>query len=117
MKLFLKLAAAILVNMLAVYLAAYYVRDFTVSGGWTAYLEIAAALTLLNLILKPILKLIFAPIILLTLGFGLILVNAIVLKVLTLFPLTITISGTLAYVLGAIIISFVNFVFHFATKA
>ncbi len=62
-----------LVWALATYLDAY----FFVTGGWKAFVIIAALLTLMNLLVRPILDLIVAPLRLLANLLAMILVNGI----------------------------------------
>lgn len=116
MRILAKLIMAVLVNMVGLYAATEFVNGFMVVGGLKAFIVLAAILTVLNLILKPILQIILAPIIFITLGLGLVLVNALVLKSLTLFSPNLIIQGIPAFVLGALILSALNFVFHLSTK-
>ena len=112
----LKFIAAILVNGLLLYLAAQFIPGFVLMGDTVAILEVALVLTLLNALLKPILKLIFTPIIILSLGLGLIIVNAVVLYVLDILLQPLTIQTTFALVIGGILVSIGNSIFHGATK-
>lgn len=56
------------VNTGALYLLSFLIPAITISGGMTFYLLTAAALALLNLIVKPLLNLLFLPLNILTLG-------------------------------------------------
>ena len=66
-------------NVLALYLANMWVAGFVVSGGWKEYLIGGLVLGLLNLVIRPILKIITFPLIVISLGLFLIVVNAIIL--------------------------------------
>lgn len=104
-------------NILALLIAAYYISGFYVRENVRDLLVVGLILTFLSLIIKPIVKLIFGPVIVLTLGLGLILVNAIVLYLLTLLASpAVSISNGWALLYSAILIGFVNFLFHFAEK-
>ena len=61
----------------------YFVGGFLLNtANWEVLAVLTLILTLLNFILKPILKLLLGPIIVLTLGLGAFLVNAVILKLL-----------------------------------
>ncbi len=106
-------------NAGALWLANHYVPGFIVNGGLLQFILLALILALLNFILKPILDLIFAPAILLTLGFALFLVNMLIVWLLPMIASridflhgSISIQGILALVLGTLIISVINFIIH-----
>lgn len=99
-------------NILGLVAAAYFLSDFRVTGGITQFIVLGLILTFLNLTLKPLLKLVLSPFIVLTLGLGLVAVNALILYVLDILFGTLSIAsiGALAY--AAIIVSAVNIVLH-----
>lgn len=115
-----KLALAVGGNALALWLANKYVAGFELSAtNWQALVLIALLLALLNFILKPILKLILGPIIILTLGFGVIIVNAIILWLLPIIANhidflhgSIIIQTIPALFFATLIVSAVNFFIH-----
>jgi putative membrane protein len=111
-----RVLVALIANILGLLAAAYFVAGFSVAGDAVTYLKIGLILTVLNFVLKPILKLIFTPVIILTLGLGIIVVNALVLYVLDFLSPDLTIQGTLPLVCAAILIGAINFVFHLVTK-
>src|SRR3989344_1269916 len=63
-------------NSMALYAADALLSGFTVTGGLKGYLAAGVILGLLNLIVRPILKVIAFPIILLTLGLFTLAINA-----------------------------------------
>jgi putative membrane protein len=107
---------AIGANALGLWLCNYFLTDFFLDGEWVDLAIMALVLTLLNFLLKPILKLLLGPVIILTLGLGLSLVNAFMLYLLDLFfeNLSILVIPDLLY--AALIVGFINFVFHSLTK-
>ena len=113
MKLFLKFILHILANALGLYLSARYVPGFHFSGDIVQFLLLALILTILNFALKPFLKIVFSPLIILTLGLGLLLVNALILYLLDFFSANLTITGVSALFFSSIVVSVVNFIFHF----
>lgn len=64
----------------SVWVAVWLIDGFEFSGEWWQFLIVAAIVGLANAIVKPILKLLSLPIIVLTLGLFLIVVNALVLQ-------------------------------------
>ena len=110
-------------NAFGLWLANYYVPGFVVSATLSQLALIALILALLNAVLKPILTLIFGPIIILTLGLGIIVVNAAILLILQFFGNnldilrgSISIQNIPALIYATLIISAINFVIHLATK-
>ncbi len=68
------------INLLAFYLTSVYlVPGFKIPLNFVTYLEVVAVFTLLSLIVKPILKIIFLPINFLTLGLFSWLINVLIL--------------------------------------
>lgn len=115
MKLILKIVGAFIANTVGLTLASQLISGFIIAGGLSSLLSLALVLTILNLIFKPVLKLIFMPFIILTLGLALIMVNAIMLYILDFLSQNLTISGIGPLILGALIVGIINFFFHKAT--
>ncbi len=65
MKLFLRIALTIAGNAFALWLCAKYVPGFSAADNYVKLAGIAFLLALLNLFVRPVLKLLFGPIILL----------------------------------------------------
>lgn len=111
-----RIIIAVAINLVAVWAAATWIPGVSVSSGFTAILKVGLILTLLNFILKPVLKMFLGPIIVLTLGLGLIVVNAIVLYALDKLSTDFSIVGVPALFYAAVLIGLINFAFHLATK-
>ncbi len=111
-----RIVIAVAINLVAVWAAATWIPGVTVSTGFSAILKVGLILTLLNFVLKPILKMFLGPIIVLTLGLGLIVVNAIVLYALDKLSADFSIVGVPALFYAAVFIGLINFAFHLATK-
>ncbi len=99
-------------NILALYLAHLWVAGFAVNGGWVGYIIAGVVLGLLNLIVKPILKTITFPLIIISLGLFLIVINAIVLWLATQFSGYVVVSDLVALLWATLIVAVVNFIFH-----
>jgi len=72
-----KLVIRWLINFLALFAAAWLVKGITVEdgGGWTVFAVMAIILGLVNAVLRPLLKLLTCPLILLTLGLFTLVIN------------------------------------------
>ena len=116
-----RIAISIGGNALALWIANRYVPGFVLSANWVTLILIALVLSLLNFFLKPALTLLFGPVIIITLGLALIIVNAIILYLLVciasridLLNGSIIIQTIPALFLSTIVISVVNFIIHLA---
>lgn len=103
----------IISNTLALYLAGILVTGFVIYGGLREYLIAGTMLGILNMVVKPILKLVTFPLILITLGLFTLVINAFLLwAVASLFSFVV-ITSLWALILATIVVSVVNlFVSH-----
>lgn len=108
---------AYVINLLGLVVAAYFVPGIQLTQDPKSLMLVALIFTLLNFILKPVLKMLLGPFILITLGLALILINMGMLYLLDKLSSNLTIVGVPALLYGALIIGIVNLVFHSATKA
>lgn len=111
-----KIVSHILSNMLALYAAAYLVTGFQLEGGLVPLFTTAAILTLINMFIRPVVKLLSGPFIMLTLGLFTIVVNALMLFILDKLSDPLTITGYAPLLLGTLIIGVVNLVFGLGSK-
>lgn len=102
------LLAKLLVIALAVWLAAGLVPGVLVTGGIASYLLIAVLLAVINVLVKPVLKLLSFPLLLLTLGLFLIVINAAVLGLTAALTERLAIDGIGPAVIASLIISAVT---------
>ncbi|OGY99861.1 MAG: hypothetical protein A2945_02615 [Candidatus Liptonbacteria bacterium RIFCSPLOWO2_01_FULL_52_25] len=116
MKLIARILVAIAANAIALWVAAAYIPGFSLTNDPKQLVKIALIFTLLNFILKPILKLVLGPMIVLTLGLGLVLVNAGILYVLDKISAGLTIQNVPALIYATLLIGAINFVFHLVEK-
>jgi len=106
-------------NAAALWLANQYVPGFVFSGNGLELVLIAFVLALLNFFLKPIFTLILGPIVVLTLGAGIIVVNAIIIYLLPIVADhvdflrgSISIETIPALLFATLIVSAMNFLIH-----
>lgn len=103
-----RLLARFLVIAGAVWLAAAYVPGVTVQEGLSSYLVIALVFAAVNLLVKPVLKLLSFPLLLLTLGLFLVVLNAAMLGLTALLTDRLSIDGVGPAVLASLLISAVT---------
>ncbi len=96
-----------LLTMLSVWVAAYFIDGITYTD-WQALAITALVLGVLNAFIKPVLQLLSLPIVVLTLGLFLVVINALILKLTAFLVPGFDIAGFWSAVGGAIIISIIN---------
>ena len=97
-------------NSLALYVATWFVAGFNFTGGIKEYAIAGVVLGLLNMIVKPVIKLISMPIIILTLGLFTIVINGLLLWAVGYIFDFIMIANIVSLVWATIIIGVVNIV-------
>jgi len=108
-----RLLARWLVSIAALVVAAWVVPGITVSGrAWLAYAVMAVILGLVNALVRPLLKLLSCPLIILTLGLFLLVVNGVTLWLAAAVTETLgfgyQVEGFVPAFLGALIVSVVS---------
>ncbi|PIR88610.1 MAG: hypothetical protein COU09_01345 [Candidatus Harrisonbacteria bacterium CG10_big_fil_rev_8_21_14_0_10_44_23] len=105
-----------IVNGLALLAAAYFIPGFDLTGSIVAFLALVLILTLIHMILRPFIKLIFSPVIILTLGIFNLVINGAILFIVDIYSEHISIDGLMALLYSTLLISFVNLLFRGAKK-
>lgn len=117
MKFIAKLLFSFLANGLALWVAAHAVQGFSIVATLRAYTVVTVIFTLIELIVRPILKLFFTPLIIMTLGLGLIVVDAIALELMAhLAGSYVLITGLYPLVYATLIIGVVHIVLSLSSK-
>lgn len=106
----------ILGNSVAIYAAYFWVSGFIIVGGVKEFLLAGVLLGLLNKIVKPPIKLLTMPLIILTLGLFLVVINALMLWLVDYTFDFVTIESITALVWATIIVAIVNAVIAAFTK-
>ena len=106
----------ILGNSLALYTANYLVPGFIVNGSWKEYLLAGAFLGLLNLIVKPVLKMISMPIIILTLGLFTLVINGLLLWTVDYIFSFVSIKDVATLLYAVIVVTIVNLFISITAK-
>lgn len=105
MNLLIRLAA----NAAGVYLAVQVVSGLDYDGTWQGLLVIAIVLGLVNALVRPIAKLLSLPVVILTLGLFILVVNALMLQItIWLTGDRLSTDGFVSTFLGALVISIVS---------
>ena len=109
-----KLLLRWLINGAALYVAAELVRGIDVKGGWLALAVMAIIFGLVNALIRPILKFLTCPLIMLTLGLFTLVINALMLQLASWLGrqlgLGFYVAGFWPAFWGALVISVVSFV-------
>lgn len=110
-----KLIVRWIISACALFVAAWLVPGIRVTGNaWVAYAGMAAILGLVNAVVRPILKALTCPLIVLTLGLFLFVINALMLLLAAwigkVLHLGFQIDGFGAALLGAVIVTVVTWV-------
>lgn len=113
---FAKFILAIIINFFGLLVAKQFINGFIIDPDFLNILFLSFVLTILNFLVRPILKLIFSPIIFITLGLGIIIVNALIIYLLDIFFESISIQNIGALIYSTLIFSILNFIYHQAIK-
>ncbi len=106
------------VSAFALFVAVWMVPGISVeSDGWVVYAVMAVILGFVNAILRPLLKILTCPLIILTLGLFTLIINALTLWIAarlanSIFGVGFYINGFWSALLGAIIVSLVSVVLN-----
>ena len=103
-----RIIVQILTNALAISLAAYFVPGISFDGDLFTLVIAGLVLGLINFFLKPVLKIISIPLIILSLGLFTVIINIGMLWMLEYFIKELTITGFWAYFWGTMVMSIVN---------
>ncbi len=109
-----------IINAVAVYLAVVIVPGIAYEGGWLGVIWLALILGLLNAFIRPILKFLTCPLILLTLGLFTLAINTFVFWLMSVvgqgFGIGITVDGIWPAFLGGLVVSLVSILFSLVLR-
>ena len=102
------------INAVALYVAVLIVPGIALRGAWTGVLWLALIIGLLNALVRPLLKFLTCPLIILTLGLFTIVINTGMLlltsKIGQALGIGLTVDGFWTAVLGSLVISIVSII-------
>lgn len=99
----------IIANAAAIAVSAWLVPNVSYQYEFFNLIKIAAMLAVANSLVKPVLKIVFSPLILVTLGLFTLMINIFLIWLVSYFAPELSIVGLTAYFLVMIIVSFFNF--------
>ncbi|HYM08102.1 MAG TPA: phage holin family protein [Terriglobales bacterium] len=109
-----KLLLRWIITSFSLFVAAWLVPGIRVGhGGWTVFAVMAVILGLVNAVIRPLLKLLSCPLIVLTLGLFVLVINGITLWLasavaVNFFHVGFYVDGILPAILGALVVSIVS---------
>jgi putative membrane protein len=108
------------INAIALYLAVYLVPGVNLEGGWVSIIWLALIFGLINAFLRPLLKLLTCPLIILTLGLFTLLINTFLFwltsQVGQAFGIGFTIDGFWPAFLGGLVVTVVSVILSLILK-
>lgn len=111
-----------IITSLSLFVAAWLVPGIRVeSNGWTVFAGMAVILGLVNAVVRPILKLLSCPLILLTLGLFVLVINGFTLWLASalavdFFHVGFYVNGFIPAVLGALVVSIVSVILNIVVR-
>ena len=117
MRLIGKIILAFISNAVALATAAYFISGFTISYDPPTFLWITALFTAINIVIKPVVKLLLTPFIVVTLGALTLVINAGMLWLLDFLSADIIIMGLAPLIYSTLIISFINIFINSTLKS
>ena len=107
-KFVLKIVGSSVLNGVALYGLAWFFSGFSVTGGWRSFILGGIVLMLINLTLRPILRIVSFPLILLTFGLFNIVIHVIILIIADYFLTELSITGLSTIFWSALVIGIIN---------
>lgn len=103
-----KFIAKIVLNSVALYVAALYFPGFILTGGFTTLIIAAIVLAILNTFLRPIIRLVTLPLIWITFGLFNIIINMVILWAADQFLIQLTITNLATLFWVSIVVALAN---------
>ncbi len=96
----------------AVFLTINLVPGVSNTGGWTTTLLVALVWSVITLVIRPVLKILTLPVTIITFGLFSFVLNAVLFWAMTLVVPGFVVSGFLAALLGAVVLSVLTWLIH-----
>ena len=103
-------------NFLALLLAGNLISEFEISNNLANLAIVAAIFMLINTYIRPLVKMVLSPLIILTLGLFTLVINAGMLRLLDILSENVTIRGNEPLIYGTLLITAVNFLLHLSAR-
>jgi putative membrane protein len=118
-----KFILRLIINAVALYVAVILLQGHGItpqSTNWLSFIWLAIIFGLINAVLRPLLKILTCPLIILTLGLGTLLINTALFYLAgligTQFQVGFTVDGFVPAFLGALVVSLVSIVLNLVFK-
>jgi putative membrane protein len=109
-----------IINAVAIFLAIRFVPGISLQSGWLGIIWLALIFGLVNAFVRPLLKIMTCPLIILTLGLFTLLINTFLFwltgQIGQLFGIVITINGFWPAFLGALVVSIISVILTLVLK-
>ncbi len=105
-----KFLGKVAANALGLYAASYFLQGVILTGGWQGLAIAAIGLAVLHTILRPILKIITAPLVLITLGLFNVVINIAILWIADHYLTQIAFTDFYSLAITSIIITIANII-------
>ena len=96
----------------AVFLTIYLVPGVHASGGWLTILLVALVWSVITMVIKPVLSILTLPITIITFGLFALILNALLFWLMAAIVPGFAVSGFFAALIGAIVLSILNWLIH-----
>lgn len=111
-----KLVVGFMSNLAGVLVAKNLIADFSVTEDWTQLAIVAAIFTAANSVVLPVLRFIFKPLTIITLGLFAVVLNGLMIYAVDFFSENITISGLVPLLYTTVIMGAINATFAYLYK-
>jgi putative membrane protein len=103
-----RLISLYLGNALAFLVAAFLIPGFDLIGSLKGFFLLILIVTVIHMIVRPVIKIVFSPIIIISLGLFNIVINALILYIVDIYSRNISIDGLIALLFGTLLISVIG---------
>jgi len=114
-----RIIVGVVLNGLALYLVTKFIPDVQYTGGVAFFALGGFVIGLLNAFIKPLMKILSFPLILMTVGLFILVINAIIfwltvqaVNAISIADISVTIIQPVTYLWGALVFGIVNWVLH-----
>lgn len=114
-----KIIVGVVLNGLALYLVTKFIPDVQYTGGFAFFALGGFVIGVLNAFVKPLMKILSFPFILLTAGLFILVINAIIfwltvqaVNAISIADISVTVGSAVTYLWGALVFGIVNWVLH-----
>jgi putative membrane protein len=114
-----KIIIGVILNSLALYGVALFLTDMRYTGGFKFFLIGGFIIGVLNIFVKPLMKLLSFPLMIMTIGLFSLVINAIIfflamklVNILHISDVSVIISGAVTYLIAGIVFGIVNWALH-----